>query len=104
MHSRESSEGRFEANPEYPQYEAGLEEQETEGYRLYRYASKGLVVYDSKARYSDSDSPSVQMSLPAKTIPEEVRKDFDRSSDYGSSLFRPREIPQLPTLPSLQVY
>jgi len=85
MHSRDSSEGQFEANPEYPSYEAGLEEQETEAYHLYRYAGKGLIVYDSKARYSDSDSRCVQMSLPPRAIPEEVRKDLDRSSDYGSS-------------------
>ncbi len=99
-----SSEGEFEANPEYPEYEAGLEGQETEGYRLYRYAAKGLVVYDSKARYSDSQSPCVQMPLQPRTISNDIRKDLDHFPDYGISLSRQGEIPQFPALPCLQVH
>ena len=84
--SEASSEGEFVPNPEYADIGtkgSGEEEDQTRSL-LFRHEQNGIIVYDSKARYSDLERPNVQMQLPKRDLTEDMLKDLDRCQEYGN--------------------
>jgi len=77
------SEGEFEANPDYADFYRGNGEEEPHS-ALFRLEGSGIVVYDSKARYSDSERGYLQAQTSARVLTEEVLREIEKGREYGS--------------------
>jgi len=81
-----SSEGEFVPNPEYEDFCIKLpisEENETRSL-LFRRTPNGIIVYDSKARYSDDDRPNIQMRRLPKDLTEDIQRDAEKCPEFGT--------------------
>ena len=78
------SEGEFEANPDYADFYRRKGEEDDPHSTLFRLEGPGIVVYDSKARYSDSERGYVQAQTQTRVLTEEILKEIEKGREYGN--------------------
>lgn len=81
-----SSEGEFVPNPEYEDFctKVPISEEDDTRSLLFRRTPNGIIVYDSKARYSDDDRPNILTRLSPKEITEEIQRDAEKCPEFGT--------------------
>lgn len=85
MNETLGSEGEFEANPEYAEFYRCNGYSDEPNSTLYRLEGPGIVVYDSKARYSDCDQGYVQTQVQTRVLSEEILREIERGREYGKA-------------------